>query len=110
MPGTVPDTHTHLPGIPATSSAHQETSPTIVNITKACSRAKLLHKNRKQNQVVIEFPGAVIAMERGTNYSFSGFTPDMDAGVWTLHEAQIRISGKGGATTTCHFNRIPEGI
>jgi hypothetical protein len=102
----VPDASKILPQqpVPSTTSG-TETNAAVLDRAKLVAAAKLRRKNRRGKQMKIVFPGAVTQLETDVNYTFLGFSPDVDAvTAWTLDDLEIQFRGKSGAQTTAHFH------
>jgi phage protein D len=106
---TPPDTHKALPtpAGPVPSIPSKTKNADKKARAKKAADSKLKQKNRKHHTISITTLFD-LTVEAGNNYKLSGFSPDIDDGVWTVGEVTHSLTGKSASTTRIHFYRRPE--
>jgi hypothetical protein len=104
----IPDTHKTLP-LPALTPEKlpvQTKDADRKARAKKVADSKLKQKNRKHHTIQITTI-LDLSVEAGNNYTLSGFSPDIDQGVWTVAEVVHSITGKSASSSRISFYREP---
>jgi hypothetical protein len=102
----IPQTHITLPPLaPLNTPLNTKTkNPDRQARAKEAAVSKLKQKNRKHHTMAITTL-LDLSVEAGNNYQMSGFSPDIDDGIWTVEEVTHSITGKSASNTKISFHR-----
>jgi phage protein D len=105
----IPETHITLPKLTVVASplSPKTKDPDKQARTKEAAISRLKQKNRKHHtmEMTTLFD---LSIEAGNNYKFTGFSPDIDDGIWTVAEVTHSMTGKSASNTRIQFHRPPE--
>lgn len=105
----IPTTHIQLPPLTPIKEPLKTKTTNADRQARAKEAAvsKLKQKNRKHHTMNIS-TFLDLSIEAGNNYQMSGFSPDIDDGIWTVGEVTHTITGKTASNTKISLHRPPD--